>query len=288
MPASSPVPVSPSMTASVGLLVAAMASIQGGAAVAAGLFPLAGPAGVTALRLVFGTVLLAVALQPWKAKLTSDNWRPVVLYGVALGLMNLLFYEALARIPLGLAVALEFAGPLALSAFGSRRPLDLFWVVLAAGGLALLTPWAGGADLDPLGVVFALAAGSCWAAYIVTGRRAGAAHGARATALGCAVAALAVAPFGIAQAGMSLLNPALMGPALAVALLSTAVPYTLEMIVLGRMPMRVFGVLMSLEPAIAALSGLLLLHQALGAQQLLAIAAVTAASAGVAVTASRD
>jgi inner membrane transporter RhtA len=276
------------MAASVGLLVGAMVSIQGGAAVATGLFPLAGPAGVTALRLLFGTVLLAVALQPWKARLTRDNWGPVVAYGVVLGLMNLMFYEALARIPLGVAVALEFTGPLALSAFGSRRPLDLFWVVLAAAGLLLLTPWAGATRLDPLGVLFALGAGGCWAAYIIAGRKAGAAHGARATALGCAVAALAVAPFGIAQAGASLLNPALIGPALIVAVLSTAVPYTIEMIVLGRMPMRVFGVLMSLEPAIAALSGLVFLHQALGAAQLLAIAAVTTASAGVAVTASRD
>ncbi|MDB5439139.1 MAG: rhtA, partial [Caulobacteraceae bacterium] len=198
------------------------------------------------------------------------------------------FYEALARIPLGVAVALEFTGPLALSAFASRRALDIFWVVLAAGGLLLLTPWTGVDHLDPLGVAFALAAGGCWAVYIVAGRKAGAAHGARATALGCAVAALAVAPFGIAQAGMALLNPAVIGPALMVAVLSTAIPYTLEMIVLGRMPMRVFGVLMSLEPAIAAMAGLLLLHQALSGPQLAAIAAVTAASAGVAITARRD
>lgn len=275
------------MTASVGLLVAAMVSIQSGAAVASGLFPLVGPAGVTALRLMFGTVMLAVALQPWKARLDRNNWRPVVAYGVVLGLMNLLFYEALARIPLGVAVALEFTGPLALSALISRRPLDLFWVVLAAAGLLLLTPWTGVDALDPLGVLFALGAGGCWAAYIVAGRRAGAAHGARATALGCAIAALTVAPFGIAQAGEALLSPAVIVPALGVAVLSTAIPYTLEMVVLGRMPMRVFGVLMSLEPAIAAIAGFLLLHQMLTLPQLAAIAAVTAASAGVAVTAGR-
>ncbi len=276
------------MTASIGLLAVAMVSIQGGAAVAAGLFSLAGPAGVTSLRLMFGTVMLALALRPWKARLDRDNWRPVVVYGVVLGLMNLMFYEALARIPLGVAVALEFTGPLALSALASRRGLDIFWVALAAAGLLLLTPWSGVEDLDPLGVVFALAAGACWAAYIVAGRKAGAAHGARATALGCAVAALAVAPFGIAQAGAALLNPAVIGPALIVAILSTAIPYTLEMIVLGRMPMRVFGVLMSLEPAIAAMAGLAILHQRLGLQQIAAIIAVTAASAGVAVTAKRD
>jgi len=276
------------MTASVGLLVAAMVSIQGGAALASGLFPLAGPAGVTALRLVFGAVMLAVALQPWKARLTRRNWRPVVAYGLVLGLMNLLFYEALARIPLGVAVALEFTGPLALSAAVSRRALDIFWVVLAAGGLLLLTPWTGVDHLDPIGVAFAVGAGGCWAAYIVAGRKAGAAHGARAAALGCAVAALAVAPFGIAQAGTTLLNPAVIGPALMVAVLSTAIPYTLEMVVLGRMPMRVFGVLMSLEPAIAATAGLLLMHQVLSAPQLAAILAVTAASAGVAITARRD
>jgi inner membrane transporter RhtA len=265
-----------------------MVSIQGGAAVASGLFSLAGPAGVTALRLIFGAVMLAVALRPWKARLTRRNWRPVVVYGVVLGLMNLLFYEALARIPLGVAVALEFTGPLALSAAVSRRALDIFWVALAAGGLLLLTPWTGVDHLDPVGVAFALGAGGCWAAYIVVGRKAGAAHGARATALGCAVAALAVAPFGIAQAGTTLLNPAVIGPALLVAALSTAIPYTLEMIVLGRVPMRVFGVLMSLEPAIAATAGLLLLHQVLSPPQLAAILALTAASAGVAVTARRD
>ena len=275
------------MAASVGLLIAAMSSIQGGAAVAAGLFPLAGPAGVTALRLVFGALLMSAALRVWKARLTRDNWRSVALYGLVLGLMNLCFYEALARIPLGVAVALEFAGPLTLSAFASRRALDLFWVLLAAGGLLLLTPLTG-ARLDPLGVAFALAAGGFWAAYIVVGRRAGAAHGARAAAMGCIVAAVAVAPFGIAQAGAQLLHPALIGPALVVATLSTAVPYTLEMIVLGRMPVRVFGVLMSLEPAIAALSGLIFLGQTLGVAQLAAIGAVTAASAGVAVTAARS
>ena len=287
MPKPSTASRSPSMAASVGLLAAAMVSIQGGAAVAMGLFPLVGPAGATALRLMIGAVLLAVALRPWEARLTRANGRAVVLYGLVLGLMNLMLYQALARIPLGVAVALEFTGPLALSAFGSRRALDLFWVLLAAGGLLLLTPWAGVSDLDPLGAAFALAAGACWAGYIVAGRRAGAAHGARAAALGCIVAAVAVAPFGVVQAGASLLNPALIAPALAVAVFSTAVPYTLEMIVLGRMPMRVFGVLMSLEPAIAALSGLVLLRQSLSIPQMLAIGAVTAASAGVAVTAGR-
>lgn len=212
----------------------------------------------------------------------------MVVYGLVLGSMNLLFYEALARIPLGIAVALEFTGPLALSAFSSRRALDIVWVVLAAGGLLLLTPWTGVDRLDPLGVAFALTAGVCWAAYIVAGTKAGAAHGARATALGCAVAAIAIAPFGIVQAGSTLFNPAVLGPALGVAVLSTAIPYTLEMIVLGRMPMRVFGVLMSVEPAIAALAGYLVLHQVLSLPQLAAIVAVTAASAGVAITARRD
>ncbi len=287
MAAPSPAPASPSMAASVGMLIAAMASIQSGAALAHGLFSLAGPAGVTTLRLVFGTVLLALALQPWKAKITRETWRPVLLYGLSLGLMNLCFYEAMARIPLGVAVALEFTGPLVLAACGSRKALDLLWVVLAAGGLLLLTPWAGAAALDPLGVAFAVGAGAFWAAYIVTGQRSGDLHGARATALGCAVAAVAVAPVGIVQAGADLLQPGLLAPALGVALLATAVPYTLEMIVMGRMNVRVFGVLMSLEPAIGAVSGLLFLHQALGPQQMLAIAAVTAASAGVAVTAGR-
>jgi len=280
-------PVSPPMAASLGMLIAAMVSIQAGAAVAKGVFPIAGPAGVSALRLGFGAVMLAIALQPWKATLNWRSLRSTLVYGVALGAMNLSLYEALARIPLGVAVALEFTGPLALAAFSSRKGLDLIWVGLAASGLLLLTPLSGTTDLDPLGVVFALAAGMCWASYIVVGRLAGAEHGARATALGCLVAAALVIPIGVIQAGAALLDPALVLPGLSIALLSTALPYTLEMIVMGRMSIRAFGVLMSLEPAIGAASGWLFLHQRLTAPQGLAIAVVIAASVGVTLTSDR-
>lgn len=287
-PSSAP-PVTPG---SIALLVTGMASIQAGAALASGLFPVLGPAGTTALRLIFGAAMMVLALRAWRARLTLATLRPVLLYGVALGCMNLCFYEALARIPLGIAVALEFTGPLALAAFGSRRWLDGLWVLLAAAGLLLLTPTAGvltggAARLDPLGMALALGAGVFWAAYIITGRRAGAEHGARAAALGGIVAALSVAPFGLAQATPALAHPWVLATALGVALLSTALPYTLEMIVMRRMPAQVFGILMSLEPAIGALSGWLFLRQALSPAQLAAIAAVMAASAGVAATANR-
>jgi inner membrane transporter RhtA len=287
MPAATPPAVRPVTPGSIALLTAGMASIQAGAALASGLFPIIGPAGTTALRLMFGAAMMVAALRAWRARLTLANFRPVLLYGLALGCMNLCFYEALARIPLGIAVALEFTGPLAVAALGSRRWLDGAWVVLAAAGLSLLTPLGGGGRLDPPGMMLALGAGAFWAAYIVTGRLAGAAHGARAAALGGVVAAIAVAPFGIAQAGAALSQPVVLGSALGVALLSTALPYTLEMIVMRRMPARVFGILMSLEPAIAALSGWLFLRQQLSPTQLAAIAAVMAASAGVAVTANR-
>ena len=279
--------VSPSMAASVALLVVAMSSIQGGAAVASTLFPIAGPAGVVALRLVFGAAMLSVALRIWRSVPTGADWKPVLAYGVSLGLMNLCFYESLARIPLGIAVALEFTGPLALAAYSSRKPLDLLWVALAVGGLLLLTPLAGAADLDPLGVMFGLLAGVFWAGYIVSGQAAGARLGVPAAAWGSLVAAALVAPFGLIHVGAGLLDPNLIFPAMAVALLSTACPYALEMLVMGRMDVRVFGVLMSLEPAIGAFSGWFFLHQALTGQQMLAVSAVIAASSGVAVTARR-
>ncbi len=269
----------------IGLLLIAMASIQLGASLAKSLFPAVGAAGATALRLGFATVLLAVAFRPWRMRIERAQWPPLLVYGAALGLMNLLFYKALETIPLGIAISLEFTGPLAVALFGSRRLRDVGWVALAVAGLLLLLPKGQGQALDPLGMAYALGAGLCWALYILFGQKAGAEHGPQTVALGSIIAAVVAVPFGVAHAGADLLSPALVPVALGVALLSTAIPYSLEMVALTRLPTRTFGMLMSLEPAFGAMSGLVFLHEQLTGQQWLAIGAIILASAGTAMTA---
>jgi inner membrane transporter RhtA len=212
-------------------------------------------------------------------RLNLDEARSIGIYGLAMGLMNLFFYSSLDRIPLGIAVALEFAGPLAVAMAASRRPLDFVWIALAAFGLiAILPVGVGAARLDPVGIGFALAAGVCWAVYIVFGQKAGNAHGGQTTALGTVVGAVVIVPIGIGHAG------ALLPVAIAVALLSTALPYSLEMYALTRMPTRTFGVLMSGDPALGALSGLIFLGEKLSVVQWAAIASIMFASAGSALT----
>lgn len=268
---------------SIGALGIAMVSVQLGAALVKGLFPVAGVAGTTTLRLLLASVILAAAWRPWRLRPGRREARSLLVYGAAMGLMNLCFYGALSRIPLGIAVALEFTGPLAVAIAASHRALDYLWVALAALGLAaLLTP--GGAPISAAGVAFALAAGAFWALYIVFGQKAGAAHGGATAALGTAVGALVVAPFGVLQSGTAMLDPALLPAALGVALLSSALPYSLEMFALTRLPTKTFGVLMSAEPALAALSGFAFLHERLSVLQWTAIASIIAASAGSAAT----
>ena len=203
-----------------------------------------------------------------------------VAFGLALGAMNLCIYEAMDRIPLGVAVTFEFIGPLGVAVAGSRRPLDLVWVVLAAAGIAGLADYSGG-SLDPAGVAFALAAGVLWAAYIVLSQRTGALFpGGSGLAVAMVAGAALVAPFGIADAGAELLRPELLGAVLAVALASSVLPYSLELEALRRLPKRVFGVLMSLEPAVAALAGYAVLGQGLAVRDWIAIGLVVIASAG--------
>jgi inner membrane transporter RhtA len=240
-----------------------------------------GATGATALRLGFGTLLLWIAFRPWTLAWRTLPWKMLAGYGISLGVMNTVFYIALQTVPLGLAVALEFTGPLALALFGSRRLLDVVWAALAAGGLLLLVPWPGSdTALDPFGMACALGAGVCWALYIVFGQKAGAEHGPPMVALGSTIAALVAVPWGVAHAGSALLHPAILPAAFGVAVLSMALPYSLEMMALTRLPTRTFGMLMSLEPALAALCGLVLLHEQLSGLQWLAIAAVIVASAG--------
>lgn len=278
------------MTLSILILVAAMVSIQTGATLAKRMFVAVGPEGAAALRLAFASLILVAIWRPWRGALNGRQIRAVVAYGLALGAMNLLFYRSLQTLPLGLAVTFEFAGPLCLAAATSRRGLDLAWVALAGAGIFLLL-WLGrkGGNIDPKGAAFAFAAGGCWAFYILFGQRAGAVMPAgRASALGMVVAGLLVIPVGALHVGPRLFDPALLPFAIGVAVLSSALPYGLEMVAMQRMPTRTFGVLMSLEPAIAALSGLALLGEQLGPWQWAGLVCVMAASFGAAVTTRAD
>lgn len=267
-------------------LLLAMMSIQGGAAFAKSLFPALGPAGTTALRVTLAAGLLLAFFRPNLRALRPADWRAIVPYGLALGLMNLSFYAALERLPLGLAVTLEFVGPLLLSLFLSRRASDVGWVLLAGLGIVLIAPHGGDAGrLDLLGAGLALLAGAFWVVYILIGGRVGRTLPSKvAVTAGMLVAALVSLPFGILSAGTALVQPQALLAGLAVAVLSSALPYTLELQVLRALSAKVFGVLMSMEPAIAALSGLVILHERLSVGQWLGLFAVMAASVGISVT----
>lgn len=269
-------------------VLGAVVSVQGGAALAKHLFPLLGPTGTVGLRIGLSALLLLLAFHPPLRKLTAEQWRAIVPYGVVLGGMNLVFYLALSRIPLGLAVTLEFVGPLGVAIFGSRRALDLAWVVLAATGIALIAPRRGG-NVDPVGVLLALGAGAFWAAYILIGGRVSRLlPGGAAVATGMLFAAIAVLPISIATGGFSHLTAGRILAGLGVALLSSAIPYTLEMSALHALPARTFGILMSLEPAVAALAGRVFLGEILSPVQWLAVALVIAASTGSTLTSRRS
>lgn len=276
-------PQGAAVLAAVLALGVAMVSVQAGAALSKQLFGLIGPAGAACLRTSLAAVVLALVVRPFRQPIPRAALAPVIAYGAVLGLMNLIFYASLARIPLGLAVGLEFIGPLGVAIFGSRRLIDAGFGLLAAIGVALLLPLPGDVrHADPLGVGLALVAGALWALYILLGARAGAALGGRAVAVGALFAALAVLPFGVAHAGARLLEPKALGLGLSLAVLSSVVPYSLEMAALTRLPSRVFGVMMSAEPAIAAMIGLAFLGERLDARQWIALAAVMAASIGAA------
>ncbi len=264
-----------------GLLIIAMISIQSGASLAKSLFPVVGAQGTTALRLIFASLILLLVLRPWRARLTARSLRTVMLYGISLGSMNMLFYMSLQTVPLGIAVALEFTGPLAVALWASRKLIDFLWVALAVIGLLLLIPIGeSSTSIDLVGAGYALGAGACWAAYIVFGQKAGADNGIQTAALGVTIAALFIAPIGVVHAGTALLDVSLIPAALGVAVLSTALPYSLEMVALTRMSARTFGTLASLEPVFAALSGLIFLHEDLSFTQWMAIGAIIVASIG--------
>jgi inner membrane transporter RhtA len=269
-------------------LLVAMVSLQFGASLAEGLFPAVGAQGTTALRLAVASIILAAVFRPWRSLPPRRSLPALAGYGIVLGAMNLCFYMALRTIPLGIAVATEFAGPLVVSVLASRKPSHFLWIGLAAAGILLLCrPFQAHMALDPTGIAYALGAATFWAFYILFGTAAGAALGSQATALGTAIAAAIVLPLGIAHAGAALLAVPVLKLALLVGIFSSALPYSLEMVALTRMSPRVYGTLTSLEPAIGGLMGLAFLGQHLASSQWAGIAIVVAAALGAAATGDR-
>ena len=269
-------------------ILASMVSVNAGAAWAKGLFPLVGFEGLTAVRVGLAAVLMLAIVRPWRTIPSRRDGFNLLAYGLMLGCMNLLIYGAFARIPIGVAVAIEVVGPLAVVVLSSRRARDFAWVLLAALGLWLLSPLhAGVAPLDPVGVAYALGAAFCWAMYIVFGKRVSSLNGGQAVAWGMLAAALFTVPVGVAHAGAALLAPTVLAGGLAVAVLSSALPYSLEMAALARLPRRVFGILVSAGPAFAALAGFIVLGERLTGLQWLAIALVIVACGGAAATADK-
>lgn len=282
---STPIAAAETKTLPITALLGAMVSIQIGATFAKGLFPLIGANGTTALRLAVGALMLAAVLRPWQVRPSRAVLPWLIAYGVNLAGLNLLFYAALARIPLGVAVALEFSGPLLVATLSSRRATDFVWVALAVAGIVLLSPFIhSGSALDPIGVMLALAAGGCWALYIVFAQKASAELGSQTTAYGLIIAAAIALPFGVTEAGSGLVAPAILVSALLVGVFSSALPFWLEMVALTRMPARLYGTLTCLEPALGALAGFLFLHEILSPLQCAGVGAVVVAAFGAALT----
>ena len=258
----------------------AIVSVQGGASLAKSLFPALGAASTAAIRIGLSAVILMLFNRPKFRHLTSQQWQTLIPYGVVLGAMNITFYLSIARIPLGLAVTLEFIGPLLVAVFGSKKLLDFVWVLLAAFGIVLIAPWNAN-SVDPIGAALALLAGGFWAAYIVMGGKiAKIMDGGQAVSIGMVVATIVVLPFALIDGGLANLNPKLLMLGIALALLASAIPYSLEMKALKQMPAKTFSILMSLEPAMAAFFGLVFLQEFLTLVEWSAIALVITASIG--------
>lgn len=273
------------------LVMFSIFSVQVGAAIAKTLFDTLGPGGAVFVRIAFAALVLTLLVRPRLRGHDRAAYLVAGLFGLALAAMNLSFYHAIDRIPLGVAVTLEFVGPLGVAVAGSRRALDVLWVVLAAAGILLLAPLGlfGGRDLDPLGVGFALLAGGLWASYILLSARTGSAFpGGTGLVIALCVGTLVLVPVGVADAGYALLDPRLLLAGFGVAMLSSAIPFSLELEALRKIPARVFGVLMSLEPAMAALAGLVLLGERLELRAVAAIVFVTAGAAGASLFARSD
>ncbi len=271
------------------LLLLAMVSIQSGASLAKQIFPIAGPMGTSALRLTFAAIILCAIWRPWRVKISREQAKQFILYGASLGLMNLFFYMAIARIPLGIAVGIEFTGPLIITVLASRKILDYLWVLLAGVGVFLILPIADfSTALDVWGIFYAFMAAFFWALYIVFGSKAGKLSSPGIVAsVGMLVAAIFVVPFGVVVDGPALLNSSIIPIGIGVALFSSAIPYSLEMFALAKIPTKEFGILLSLEPVFAAFSGLVYLGERLSFTQWLAIGLIIIASIGISITSDK-
>ncbi len=270
----------------VAVLLLSMVSIQSGAALGKTMIPITGSSGITALRLSLGTIILFAIFKPWRLRFSREERLPLIIYGLALGAMNYSFYMAIKTVPLGIAVALEFCGPLTLALVGTRRVTDFIWIILAVAGLwFLLSVDRDVNSVDLKGALLALTAGVFWAIYILAGPRAGAQHGPATVAVGSFIGMVIFVPPALIFASESLWHLSVIPAGFAIALLSSALPYSLEMIALTRLPARVFGTLMSLEPGVAALFGMILLGESLSLSQWLGLLAIVGASIGSALTA---
>lgn len=259
-------------------------SVQAGSALAKGLFPALGAAGTSTIRIAVSAIILIAVNRPNLSKLTRVQWNAVIPYGICLGVMNGIFYLALSRIPLGMAVTLEFIGPLLLAVTGSKRIIEFLWVLLAAAGIALIAPWSG-KGIDLFGAAMALLAGFFWASYIVLGRRASAVlEGKQAVTIGMIFATMVILPFGITGGGFSHFNSTMIFPGIALALLCSAIPFSLEIYALKHIPAKTFSILMSLEPAVGAICGMIFLKEFLSFNEWAAVALVVIASTGASLT----
>jgi inner membrane transporter RhtA len=279
--------INKSIIFSIACLLCAMVTIQAGASIAKQLFPFVGPEGTTAYRLGFSAIILWIIFRPWRH--IPKNWLPLIVYSLCLGGMNITFYYAIERIPIGIGVALEFTGPLAVALLTSKRKRDYLWVGFAIIGIVLLLPEMGSTNgLDPIGVALALIAGACWAGYILFGKKTGNNNSGGATvALGMSIAAIILVPYGIALQGSTLLSWQFIPLGIMIGLLSSALPYSLEMVALRNLSAQNFSIMMSLEPAIAALAGFLILAELLTLTQWCAIFMIIIASVGSSMSGSK-
>lgn len=271
-------------------LIASMISLCVGTSFAKNLFSEIGAQGTTFYRLIFSALLLWLIWRPWRFKFTRAYIRPIILYGISLGMLNFLFYMALRTIPLGIAIAIEFCGPLGLALFSSRKKIDFLWITLVIIGLLFLIPNESTStqSLDPIGLMYCVAAAIFWAIYIIAGQKMSNIHPGQASTLGITVAAITVMPFAVASFGFEgLWRIELFWLGLVVGILSSALPYSLEMISLRSLDRKTFGVLLSLEPAFGAIAGAIILHELLNIQQIIAIICIVSASMGCTLTAKR-
>lgn len=265
----------------IAIILISMASVQGSSSLAKYLFPILGPSGMTAWRLFFSSIMLVLIFKPWRKPISKQAWKYIVLYGFALGFMNLSYYSSIERIPIGIAVAIELTGPITVAMFAARKITDFVWLAIAIIGLVMLLPiHSAGADLDLMGVLLAICAGACWAMYIVFGRKAGQLQGASSVALGSVIISFVIFPIGVWQSGPMMFSIDILPLAFIVALLASAIPYALDMIALPKVPALTFSTLMSLSPVLGALSGLVFLNETLSGYQLVSIVLIIISSIG--------